>query len=461
MDDPAPAHARRGSAAAPLTQRTLRLVGIFLAGIAAFVALLTAVYLLPEAPIARNLGPSLALLREEGLYPQTFFDGPGFRRDNYTEAIMLDTSIKNPGQNAFQAAMSGPKNGAPESGSPVDALAETLEGKRPQAEDYAYYWNGYQVFLRPALVAASYPVIRVYNHLLLSALALWATVLLGKAAGREAGVAFVLAFALTGFIAVPGSLHYSSMTYLALAGVVAALLALRQGFAASVDLELFFVLGMLAAFLDLLSTPLLSLLLPLVAMLIVRTRAARLPVRQHAWFVVVSSTMWSVGYLGSWLTKTLLSSLVLERNVMAEAARQVLFRVGLGEGQPRVAEALVTNVRNLFPGMSGEGLGPTSLSPIGAAATVVLAGLLVTAFVYRRPGREISQAGAVLLVVPIPYLWFVVANNHSSIHNFFTYRIQAGAVFALLYFLLVLPDYDRILRGLLPAASINSPPGDP
>jgi hypothetical protein len=447
--------AQRGQETLSPMRRALRLLAVFAALIAAFVVLMTVVYLLPEGPILRNLEPSLALLRAEGLYPQPFIGDPGFVRDNYTDAIMLDTTVRNPGQNAFQAAMAGPKNGAPQSGSTIDALAETLAGTRNQPMDYAYYWNGYQVFLRPAMSLMSYPAVRFYNLLLLAALGLWAALLLWKTAGTEATVAFVFSFVLTGFIVVPASLQFSSMTYLSLAGVVAVLVALRSRRFASLDLEIFLVLGMLAAFLDLLTMPLLTLLMPLVAVLIVRTRAAKFSMRDHIVFVVKTSAMWALGYLASWLTKTMLSSLILGRNVFAEAAKQFMFRIGLQTGQSKVVQALSANIHNLFPNLSDQSPGLVSFGPAGVLLLLAFAAFLAVALTYHRKTSEISQASAVLLVVPIPYLWYIVANNHSGIHSFFTYRIQAGAVFALLYFLMVLPDYDRI-RNELPGLSASS-----
>ena len=84
---------------------------------------------------------------------------------------------------------------------------------------------------------------------------------------------------------------------------------------------------------------------------------------------------------------------------------------------------------------------------IGIVCVAVGAWLLVVA---RRPRAEVVRAASVLIVVPLPYLWFLVANNHTAIHHWFAYRIQAPVVFALIYFCASCIDLERVRLRLRP-----------
>jgi hypothetical protein len=64
---------------------------------------------------------------------------------------------------------------------------------------------------------------------------------------------------------------------------------------------------------------------------------------------------------------------------------------------------------------------------------------------FRRPHEAVISVLPVLLVVPLPYLWFVAVNQHSAVHTFFTYRIQAMAIFAILYAVLASIDWGPVI----------------
>ncbi len=430
--------------------RALRALAIFVGMIALFIVLMTLVYSLPQDGIIANAGKSAAVLCGEGSPARPIIDDLAYVLDNATDALMIDTAIREPSDSALTAAVANVHEGAVTSEGRADTLqglADTVAGGRQAPVRYAYYWHGYQVALRPALMILDYTQLRYLNVLALTALGWIVALGLQRDAGGIAATAFVFALAVCGYAVVPMALQYANMTYLMLAATLVLIAMLRAGTFQHMNLEFFLVVGMLTSFFDLLTTPLLTLCIPLAVLLIITSKSVKHPLRAHLAEIVKLAAMWCVGYAGAWVSKWVLASAVLHRDYVAIAVKQVLFRTGMDGRSVGPVEALVRNVARLTP--PGQGAWPS----LGAAESVGLAlGILAVALLvrYRRPRTEIARAFVPMLLVPAPYVWFVVASNHSAIHSWFTYRIQLVSVFVVIYLLLSIPDMDRVRRAYSP-----------
>ena len=61
------------------------------------------------------------------------------------------------------------------------------------------------------------------------------------------------------------------------------------------------------------------------------------------------------------------------------------------------------------------------------------------------PAEGRGQRAAVMLVlVPVPYVWLAILGPHSKLHHAYTYRVQAIAVFAVVYFFAASVDWGRV-----------------
>lgn len=435
--------------------RGLRLVVIFVSAIVLFVVAMAAAYSLQQSAIKRHLRASLPLLMSEGHNPRPLLDSPPLQLDNFTDALMLDTALVTTPGGRLDAAM-GAYNGyviEQEGLSTILALQKSVEGRsRPGA--YARYWHGYQVFLRPALVFLSYQGIRYLNMLLLAALGLMVAWAMYRKAGLAAVIAFAVSVAITGFYLVPLSLQFSSTTYLMLLATLAVLIWPGRTPFACVSFEFFFVVGMLTSFLDLLTAPLLTLGIPLAVSLVLSSRnGPRRPMITYAFDGIKDSLAWSLGYAAAWASKIAIAAVVVGPEIVTGAKAAFTLRAGMDAAAPPVLDAVLNNVLSLFPlvpfdpGVPGLAKIPHPWAFVAGLAVAVAVGawLLLTGSV--RVGG-FRHAAPVLLVVPLPYLWFAVASNHSMEHYWFTYRIQAIAIFAIVYF--VLSGFRRGLEGRKP-----------
>jgi hypothetical protein len=423
-------------------RRAGRLAIVMVAIIGGFVVAMTAAYSIPQDRIIANAKRSLPILEHEVASHTPFVDDASYRLAVGTDAIMIDIAIARAGDSPIIAALAGYKG--PASGG-VPALAMTLAGEKDQSNPYAYYWHGNQVFLRPALALVDYGELRYVNLLLFSALAVAAAIGAAGVAGRPVALALVASLVLTGFFIVPLSLHFSSMAYLMLVSVIIVCRLVRSGHLGHYDLEVFLAIGAATAFFDMMTTPLLTLGMPLVLVLV----AGDLPeggIPRRIWVAARLALVWGVGYAVAWSAKWLIGTLALRRPVLSAAIDQVAFRVGTGRGTPVALEALRRNILNVMPLVRAD-------SMTAGAIFLLLALLVVVALIWAMVkfpvrGMAARRAWPLLATAALPYVWFIAVSNHSWYHHWFTYRIQAVTIFALLSFAVASIDWPSVRLGL-------------
>jgi hypothetical protein len=428
-----------------LVRRGLRFLVIFLVAIALFIASLTAVFALPQGRIIKNLKTSLALLESEGRYPRLVMGQNNvYRLDNYDDAHWMDIAIVTEPGGPLVNAMAMYQGSVDVPNNPIALLARDLAAPREAATGYSYYWHGYQLFLRPALIAFSYGEIRYINILMMGMLASIVALLVARKAGELAAGVFVFALLLSGFWAIPLTINHSSDAYLMLIGSLVVLLWADRPSFRTLAVEAFFVLGMLTAFFDNATNPLITLGVPLGIALIVFARTDPLgsPARDVG-FAAKTAVAWVVGYVGSWVSKWLVGTVVLGHNVVRDAIAQIAFRTGGSDAKPQQFDAIAWNLRNLFP------LVRENKVTSGLVLLMLVLGVGVVLLVwFRRPASQIRRMLPVLVVAPLPFAYYAAASNLTLIHNWISYRTLAITVFAVTYFALAAVDFEALGRRL-------------
>ncbi len=391
-----------------------RSCAVFILCIAIFTGAMAAAFAIPNSAIESNQRQAVAVIESEGQYPRYFFDTPACQLDNFTDGLMLDRAI-NPDESR------GP-------------LVSAMD-----IEGYSRYWHGYQVFLRPALTLLNYKQIRYLNMMVFFILLAGAFALMQRKMGTRPAVGFLVSVAACYAIIIPLSMQFMSVFVLMLLGCIWVLW--RHGKTTPSEAVLFFmVLGMTTNFLDLLTAPLLTLGMPLAVYLYLEIASHP----ENGWFtgfkrLFFPSLAWGLGYGGCWVCKWAVGSLVLRRNVFAEAISQIFFRVSGSEDYPLDRmEALSKNFDRMFVDP-----GKRLLLLLG----IILGLWLLLALLFRKSWKQLLNGTVLLLVALYPYAWILVMANHCQIHYWFTYRIQAVALFAIVCWLDLSVDAGKI-RGL-------------
>ena len=131
---------------------------------------------------------------------------------------------------------------------------------------YARYWHGYTVLLRPLLCVFNYWQIRMVNYILLSLLAMFTVFLLYREVGAKFALTFAVTLLISNFMIVPMALQFSTCYYIAFGAICLFLMGSRFTETAKDRILVFFLIGAVCSFMDLLTTPILTLGLPVVAL---------------------------------------------------------------------------------------------------------------------------------------------------------------------------------------------------
>lgn len=391
----------------------LKTIGILSGGAIAGIILLALVFALPVNENTK--ASSLEIIEKEGWYPaipivsaslDDYFHSylPGVL-DGGTDTIMLETALDAKEQNVWKAAMD--MNG------------------------YDYYWHGYVSVLRPLLMLFDYGEIRVLNGMLQLLLVVLLFVQIYRRKGMHYGILVLTSYFLLMPLAMPFSLQYSWVFYIAVGGALWLAAREPKGIWDSQSLYLIFmILGMLTSFFDLLTYPLYTWGFPLFWLLVL-TKADKEPLA-YVKKVVCTGLWWILGYAGLWVLKWGLGSLVLGRNIFESALYEVGFRLGTEDvgsfSLTQRLEVLYSNWKHYE-----------------YKIYVLVLAIWLVYFVFASLKKGIgtnAKNPAYALLGSSSIVWYLALANHTGGHHFFTYRIYGIAILAVLAVLVGATDSE-------------------
>ena len=398
-----------------------KLLKIFISLIVFYVIALSAVYLVTPTPLERHAQNGLALIEKETLYPKYFFENNNAcMLDNFTDKVMLERVLpKNVADNALEQAM-------------------FMNG-------YSRYWHGYQVILRPLLLPFNYFEIRYINIFIMFALLIKAMNVIKKNVNSIASWLFFAAVMCAKFIIVPVSLQFTNMMMLMLLAILSAdkLLCNRNDInfnnktLSTERLFIFsFVLGSITVFLDLLTTPILPIGIVMLLLVIHYYQKYNYLIPNKT--IINSFIFWSAGYVGTWAAKWILATVICSQNIILQAFNQVVFRVA-GDGakyEVHRLSMLESNIKML-------------IQPFGHTPKIIIFSLIfivcgILLYKFRKTVINKIFIKKIIWISLIPYLWYLMAANHSQIHFWFTYRSQIITVFGLGYAMYYVTDWQKV-----------------
>lgn len=383
---------------------------------AVFTASLIAAFAIPAAPIKKNVAASAQQISSERLWwqPMGLYL---FQIDNMTDCMMLSICACDHQPTAARRAMLAEHAILKQDGSTPDyklidkatyLYASGNGGDRLQYIDYARYWHGYAVVLRPLLCLFSYWQLRTANCIALAMLAIATTVLLYRRAGGRAAMTFAATLALTNSMIVPLAFQFSTCFYIAMGAMCLVLAVPAATGSRHRTALLFFTVGAVCSFADFLTTPVITLGMPLATLCLLRKDTT---LRQAAGY----SCSWAGGYASVWASKWILAWAVTGYDVVDNALSSAATRIGstivFGGREMPMSEFFA-----LLADKAESAAGPYALPAAAAiAATAAAWGIYMSR-------RAIRRQPCLALVALMPLVWFAVMKNHSLQHIFFTWR---------------------------------------
>lgn len=364
---------------------------------------MTLTYMIPSKSINENVADSMAALNKEKEYPSVnLFDEKATRLDNFTDKIMIDKAR-------------GTKESSIKQGMFVNG--------------YPRYWHGYQIFLRPLLIVFNYSVIRqIYGLILVLLIGINFYLYLKK---LDIFIAFSflssLYFIRTYIFFL--SMQFSNVFFVMLIFNMFLLKNSEKDISNKQYFLYFLTIGSLTNFFDLLTVPLVTLGIPLITVFYLNLKKISLSSEisfNYLKSILLNSFSWGIGYGITWLSKWLLASLVLRKNILADAFRTIIFRT---EGDKNVPLNRIymyeNNINTMF----------NKFYVVLIACTIILTIIILIKEREHTISRISLNSLYILLMVVYPYIWYTVLAGHSQVHYWFTYRLQIIAVFSLLSFL--------------------------
>ena len=212
----------------PTMQRFTRCMLLILCLSILYVLLMMMAYVIPDSAIMENRNSGIQYLDSEGERPLLIFRSASSMMDNFTDKLMLTRSVNEQEMRLISRAM---------------------------FPNYARYWSGYQVLLRPLLMVANYSQIRTMINAVCIFLLIAAFCQIRKSINTWIASAFALSMLLVRFIVVSVSMQYASCFIIMMIAMIVMLRGLDKGMSETKLCLLFTVVGSVTNFVDLLTVP--------------------------------------------------------------------------------------------------------------------------------------------------------------------------------------------------------------
>lgn len=406
----------------------LRRIAVFAAVLLALWAALVAAAAIPNERIYDNMYESALFFKDHAPYVNE--SQLRLVQDNYADVILLNVTW-NMGSNPFVSTLNSAyydgDDGTTDNGENWGFYC-TLAGTPPN-KDYSRYWHGMAALIRPFMLFTDIDGIKLIGTITAFVLLAVNTALLIIKRQYFAAGALVAALMCVHVWNIGISLEYQPAVLVTLALLPLYILFEKNDGALSI---LAVISGVMIAFFDFLTCETLTILIPLIIVFIMRKQDNRLPGFRGCFMLTMKcGTAWFLSYSGAYIVKWSAASLVTGENKFAAALTSVEERlIGEAEELAPVAQfflAPLANISTLFGGYD-------RVSWVNIAVGLIISAVVLGSIFYLfRSSEKYDRSFSLMMLIlgALPFVRFFVLNNHSYLHEFFTYRALASTILAL------------------------------
>ena len=406
----------------PAVKKVLTYLAVLLALLAAYLLFSFVACVVPTTPVRNHVAQTFDngdFVRD---YPREGMMEDRCRSDNFTDALILSQAYYIDNDNYRRSMLLVPYASA-EPGN-VNVMTENLrrlvKGESGVVEkNYPRYWHGSAFLMRFLLQFSDYLELRLFFYIVSSLLMLSVMIRVARKVSVWVSLMCLLSFLFVNVFITQFSIQFLPVLLITLSAM---------GLVCCNRLDkplLFFVTGSVTSFFDILTTPLLTLGMPLALLLLLIYKE-----RDDRWLsgfgtMASTSVAWSVGFFLTWFLKWVIATLFTAENVILDGFNAFLYRSGGMEDYTR-GDAVVENF-NMLPW------------PLVIALLSILVVLAIVRF--NKQGWKVATL--LLLLGCMPCLWYLFVANHSYLHWWFTYRLQAVTLFSILTAVGSMVDWSR------------------
>lgn len=403
-------------------KKTAKFLGIYLIMVLIFFTSTVIVATIPSKFIKENVESSAKTLMNEG----DLLKYPSYRQimlDNYTDALMIDNSYSIDSNNPIESAMLVRENYISSISKKVskDVLGEHIQpkeqveeldnlikGNPDEAHEYARYWHGYLIYLRPLLLIFDYFQIRIIILIILSLLIIKLLYEMYKRKMIKTIIALAIALICVDIQLVFLSLQ--SMITFVIALVASNILVKRIEKIKDINL-FFFIVGSITCFFDLLTTPLITLGIPLILYLLL-TEKEDDSLKNTIIKMIKICIIWGIGYALICISKWVIVDLIYNRGVIYTSIEQFLYRSN-------------KSTYTLYYILG------KNISYVNVILLMIITMIYIFFMLNKNITLKFKQSIPYFIVAIMPIAWYIILSQHSGLHCFFTYRLLAVSIFAL------------------------------
>lgn len=388
--------------------------------------LMILVYCLPTDRIRANVIHSVYMYSTENDFYDWATGKAGTRLDNFSDALMMNVASYEGTGNVVKDAMNNAYIGYPGKSQTAALLLSAVLGDTESdvVINYARYWHGYLVWLKPLMQFATKADIRMLSMYIQFILLTLLIIEIYKKGKYRLLIPFAMTILSINPISMALCMQLGHVYYITLIGAI--VLLKRKLYDTDKYWHVFLWIGISTAFLDLTTSPLVGLGINLVLLLALKDMSWK----QNLMRIISSSFSWGIGYVGMWSGKWIIGSILTKENVLKDAIETVIYRShgdSMEEAQIDSSSAFDVVMYNINQLME------TPVVWVIAIALIAVILLIIMGKVKIKLNR--TKIAALAIVATYPIAWYWLFRNHSAIHSFMTYRNLSITVFALMLIL--------------------------
>lgn len=434
-------------------KKILKYLLVFIIMIICFCATLTLTSLIPKELIAKSAKESSSILDKQTnqLFIYIKIKQLKMKFDNYTDALMINTAYSINAKTPFYSAMMARKNyidekteiiypdttGELKSASKylgldqVGELNDTVNNDITESFEYARYWHGYLIFLRPLLILFNITEIRTILLILFAILGIIMLYKLYKKIDLGTAIIFLLGMIICDYFYIGFSLQGTSVFLIA---TIASIILLSRDIK---DKPIFFmIIGGLTSFFDFLTVPIITLGIPLLVYALIKNKENC--VEKNIYLELIKyCILWALGYFGIWITKWILVDVIYNKELISSVIYQFKYRTkNLGNAQCTLLDLLKINLKII-------------ILPFFYSLIITIILLIIKVIKIKELKKIKFNYKEILIYLCIGFLgvaWYIVLKQHSYQHFFFTYRnlwLICTSILLIIYNLFKIKDIDE------------------
>lgn len=410
-------------------KKILKYLLVFIIMIICFWVTLTLTSLIPKECITKKVSESSKILNEEtnALLIPIIYKNMYLKFDNYSDALMVNTAYSINTKTPFYSAMMARKNyidgktevvypdstGELKSASKypvinqVGELHDTVNDDITESFEYARYWHGYLIILRPLLILFNITEIRIILLVLFAIFGITLLYKLYKKINLGTAIIFLLGLIICDYFYIGFSLQGTSVFLIA---TIASIILLSRDIK---DKPMFFmIVGGLASFFDLLTVPIITLGIPLLIYSALQFKE-KYDFKVLLIEILKYCIFWGIGFLGVWFIKWALVDLLYNKGLIQTSINQFMYRTESSGNVPLNFLEILN--RNLFLVKKVFGISIV-MAIICTFLKISKLGNMKNIFL------NVKEVIIYLIIGFIVICWYFIFKQHSYQHFFFTYR---------------------------------------